>query len=260
MDNNTAVESLRERIISGESGVMAETENLGNKALDMLVELMGHTNGEVRASALGCISLLDDERVAEIQIRALGDQDDRVRIRALQWLRARELDRALLPRLVSQITNPDPEIRASLALLLGEFDDREAADPLYRQFDYETDPDTALCLKLALARLGNDDFKEEFALILRAEEPGERLEALEYLRYINDKKQAGRLLFLLDDKSDGYDIGDLDNPRRARICDAVVNLVSKWYDEPFGFEVDEFNVYTDDQIEETRKFLESLGE
>ncbi|UCE67682.1 MAG: hypothetical protein JSU85_06660, partial [Candidatus Zixiibacteriota bacterium] len=63
-----------------------------------------------------------------------------------------------------------------------------------------------------------------------------------------------------DDQDNGYEIGDPDDPEYTRICDAVVNLVSDWYEKPFGFEADELKIYSDEEIEEAKKFVESLGE
>ncbi len=83
---------------------------------------------------------------------------------------------------------------------------------------------------------------------------------MEDLQYINDKSLARYLLPLLDDKADGYLIDDLEDPIYARICDAAINLLAEWDERALGFEVADLNIYSDEEIEEARRFIESLGE
>ena len=178
----------------------------------------------------------------------------------MQILSARDLDLAILSPLGEHTGHPDPRIRESVALLLGRFDNQTALAPLTAQLGKETEPEAARGLRLALARLGDETCKQEIAERLGAAEASVRLQTLDDLEYVGDKRLAGKLLPLLSDLADGYEIGELDEPKLARICDAVVNLVSKWYGKPFQFEVSDLKKYSDEEIEETRKFLTSLGE
>jgi hypothetical protein len=63
----------------------------------------------------------------------------------------------------------------------------------------------------------------------------------------------------LEDESDAYEISHPDEvPRFARVCDATVNLIAKWFDKPFSFETDDLKVYAEEEIEEAKRFVETL--
>jgi hypothetical protein len=114
-------------------------------------------------------------------------------------------------------------------------------------------------MKLALARLGDEELKDEFSSRLDTPSTAGRYQAVRDLDYINDSGLASRLRPALEDKTDAYEVGHPDEePRFARVCDAAVNLIAKWFDKPFSFEVDDLNVYAEEEIEEAKRFVESL--
>jgi len=255
-----SIESLREQILAKNDVILIETEKLGSSALPMLIELLDHSDDDVRDLALGCLSVIYADKVPLLLIEALGDRNQDIYMHAMQILLARQLDSSHLPALIDHLNHPDSEVREEIPSLLGGLDNQEAVIPLAKQLDDEDNKSVIKSIKLALARLGNDECKNEFVAYLAAEEPDDRLRAIEDLEYINDKKLASNLLPLLDDQADGYEIGDPDFPEYSRICDAAITLVSDWYEKPFGFDVDDIKIYSDEEIEEARKFLESPGE
>jgi len=253
-------ETLRDKILIKSDESLDDAERIGSDALPTLIDLLDNDDSDIRALAVSCLSVIYDDQVPEMLIKAIGDSDDEVYIGALPILRARQLNSSHLPALVEHLNHPDPDIREEIPLLLGKLDDQEAILPLGRQLDDEENKSVIKSIKLALARLGNEKCKNEFVSYLADDEPDDRLRAIEDLEYINDKQLAKNLLPLLDDQSDAYEIGDPDDPEYSRICDAAIYLVSDWYGQPFGFEVYDEKIYSDEEIEEARKFLESPGE
>ena len=48
-------------------------------------------------------------------------------------------------------------------------------------------------------------------------------------------------------------------PQYARVCDAAVNIIAELYKHnPFQYDLDEFKIYSDDEIEQAKSFLGSL--
>ena len=81
------------------------------------------------------------------------------------------------------------------------------------------------------------------------------------MRYIGDKNLAVRILPALDDRGKAHLISDKNQPepQYARVCDAAVNLIAELYEtNPFQFDLDEFKVYSDDEIQQAKSFLDSL--
>ncbi len=252
--------ALHDKILKKSDNALDDAEQIGSAALPLLQEMLSNADGDIRALAMSCLSVIYDDQVPEILIKAIGDADDSVYMSVLQILRSRQLGSSHLPALIDHLNHPDSEVREEVPLLLGKLDNQEAVAPLTKQLGVEDNKSVIRSIKLALARLGSDECKNEFAACLAAEEPDDRLQAVEDLEYINDKNLAKNLLPLLDDQADGYEIGDPDFAEYSRICDSVVNMVSDWYGQAFSFEVDDVKIYGDEEIEEARKFLESLGE
>lgn len=225
-------------------------------ALPLLVELSKNDDPEVREIALNCVAMIKDAGVPAIIAGALSDEDDDIRSFAMQALQT-IYDESISDALVGNLANDDADVRSGAALLLGQIGQSSAAEPIEKRLAEETDGSVERNLKLALAKLGSADLKAFFADQMDAPDSEVRLQGLEDLRYIGDSKLAVRILPALDDTGQAHLITDKNQPEPefARVCDAAVNLISELCGRPFEFEVDEFKVYSDGEIEQARTFL-----
>jgi HEAT repeat protein len=255
------IETLREQILAADDAAPVQAAQLGAPALPVLSELLSHKDPDVRNRAVDCVAEIDDDRVPSLLIKALDNSSDAVSLNAIRELSERsQLDLSHLSPLARHVTHRHPGVRQGVALLLGQFDNQAAVAPLSRQFGNEADPEARQCFRLALARLGDTKRKEEIVSGLTNPASEVRLQTLQDLEYVNDVGLSKHLLPLLDDQSQGYEIGDPDLPEFARVCDAAVNLIGKWYGKALNIEWDDLKVYSDDELETVRKYLKSLGE
>jgi HEAT repeat protein len=253
------LENLRSTVLEKGDDAQILAEGIGAPAAPVLIELLESKDAEVRDIALSCLVLTGYDETALILARSLSDKDESVRIRALQSLRSR-YDNSILRELTNNLTNQDSVVRGGVARLIGLIGDATAVKPLRKRLEDETDLQAGKQIKVALARLGDDDLKEEFASLLESgTAEGGRYRTIRDFEYINDPKLAKRLLPALIDTGDAYEIGHpAESPRFARVCDAAITLIGKWYDKPFSFETDDLNTYSDEEIGEAQRFIESL--
>lgn len=251
------LEKLRETILQENWDALNMAENIGSPAIPVLEELLKDENPEVRNIALNCVGLTNDEKQPKVIAQSLMDNARKVRVSAMQMLNT-GYDSTIAPELAVNLKNPDSDIRSFAATLLGRLDDAKMISSLNEQLEEETDSIAKRSINLALARLGDEKLKNDFASGLDIPESKTRYRAIRDLEYINDKKLVVRLKPAFSDYGEVYEVGDPDNPVYARVCDAAINLVAKWYDKPFSFDTDDLKIYSDDGIEEARKFIETL--
>ena len=144
--------------------------------------------------------------------------------------------------------------------MVGDIGSAESLQPLLKQHDDEIDLNVKWNLKMALARLGDNTRKKEFASLLDSADAQTRYRALKAAEYIDDKKLSRHLLAALNDKSEMYNVGDPHTELYARVCDAAINLIDEWHKAALTFETGEFKIYSDEEIEEAKQFVESLDE
>lgn len=229
------------------------------QALELLTDLSTHDDPEVREVALNCVAMIADPRVPGILVTGLGDADEDIRLFALQALQT-DCDESVAAVLIENLGSEHAEIRGGVALLLGQINHAEAVESLQARLKAEEDVSVTRHIKLALARLGVAEMKDEFASGLDVSDSKVRLTAIDDLRYIGDKDLAVRLLPALDDFGQAHLVSPKSEPEPefARVCDAAVNVVVDLYrDNPFEFEVSEMKVYSDEELAQVRSFLQA---
>jgi HEAT repeat protein len=256
------IKELQEKVLNKNWDALdiIDTSAQPQEAIESLVEWSKSEDAEVREISLNCLAMIADPAVPAILAGALGDEDGDIRLFALQALQT-SYDESVVNELVVNLNNDDTEIRSGAALLLGNIGQDAATEPLEKRLAGEQDEMVQRDLKLALAKLGNSELKTFFADQMDVPNSETRLQGLSDLRYIGDKNLAVKILSALDDTGNAHLISDKNQPvpEYARVCDAAVNLVAELYgDNPFQFDVDEFKVYSDDEIGQVKSFLSSL--
>ncbi|UCD62545.1 MAG: HEAT repeat domain-containing protein [Candidatus Zixiibacteriota bacterium] len=256
------VKELEEKIQAKDWDALdiVDTAKQPEQALPALSGFLESEDPEIREIALNCVALVSDAGVPGILAGALSDADDDIRSFALQALQT-VYNESVLNELVVNLENDDADIRGGAALLIGNIGQTSAVESLAKRIELEEDEGAKRSMKLALAKLGDSETQDEFAAGFDVPDSRVRLRAIEDLRYIADSRLAPRVAPALEDHGEGYLVSEKTepDPKRGRVCDAAVNLVAELFDNPFSFETDEFKIYSDEEIDEARKFLESLN-
>lgn len=95
---------------------------------DRLIEATRDKNMLVRSNAVSILSARDGPEVVEALIQAMRDEDYIVRSNAM--VRLSEKGTAILDRILQALADPDENIRAGAAWVLGELKDPRAIEPL----------------------------------------------------------------------------------------------------------------------------------
>ncbi len=255
------VKELERRILGKDWDALdiVDTALRPQDALESLGRLVEHDDAGVREIALNCVAMVSDPKVPEMLAKALGDEDDDIRLFALQSLQT-VYDESIVSELISNLGNDDGEIRGGVSLLLGEIGRQEAVEPLEKRLETEKDEGVARNVKLALAKLGNDEMKDYFAKQMDVADSGVRYQGLEDLRYIRDRDLAFRIMPALDDFGQADPVSPPGEPGVSfnRVCDKAVNLIDELCGQPFAFETRETKIYSDEELEQAKSFLSSL--
>gem|GEM_PF-7042602 len=113
---------------------------------------------------------------------------------------------------------------------------------------------------LARAKLGDKEMKEKIVKQLYVNDSEIRFHTLEDLKYVDDKALAWYFLPPLDDKGKTYMISDMGRkPEKYMfVCDLTINMIAAWYPGAFSFKTNDYKNYSQEEIEQVRKFLSSL--
>ncbi|MDI9617216.1 MAG: HEAT repeat domain-containing protein [Methanothrix sp.] len=95
---------------------------------DRLIEATRDRNMLVRSNAVSILATRDGPEVIEALIQAMRDEDHIVRSNAM--VRLSERGAAVLDRVLQALDDPDENIRAGAAWVLGELKDPRAIEPL----------------------------------------------------------------------------------------------------------------------------------
>lgn len=255
------IKSLENRILQKDWDALdiVDTAQNPSEALPLLSELYQNKDPEVRLITINCLKLIRDPQATKSLIKALEDEDNEIRTTALSSVRERA-ETSDLPELIKNLANKDEFMRAEIALIIGNLGDSGSINLLKDKIQVEKNADVIRAIKLALAKLGNTEQKEFFAANLKINDSHTRYQAIQDLRYINDRNLAKYLIFALDDHGDTYIITSLNDPhtRYARVCDAAISLADQLLNHPFAFEAHDYKNYSDDEINQAREFLRNL--
>lgn len=132
-----------------------------------LVEATKDKNMLVRSNAILLLSKKGPEEAVEPLIKAMKDQDYIVKTNAMVALAS--FGRSIVDRMIEALSDPEPDIRAGAAWVLGEFKDPKAIEGLEKvaKDDY---PLARIQAKASLVALGKGPKKEKKAEA-KAEEP-----------------------------------------------------------------------------------------
>lgn len=220
--------------------------------------LMTSPDNEVRELATHALNAAGGPQAVEALFKALNDPNDIVRANAARFLHqhATPADAPLLIRNLR--THEDEFVREQAALILGKFNDPAAAKPLNEQHAIETFADARHAMSLALVRLGDAKQAEALVARLKQDDPRGRVDALEDLLYVRDRKFVPDVLALLADKREGKNVGPSHGPYYIRVCDVVINVMDQVLNKPFPFQVQRVKRYSTEELAQANKVLAAV--
>ena len=261
LEGDESMDVLKKQVLEKNRSASLRAKQLGRKANPVLLELAGHADPGVRLIAVFCLKETGGSEVFPGLIAALSDPDLQV-AGAAAFALDRLYDPALgAPLLQAYDRIPHPSIRHQTALLIGRADRKADPVELRKRMEAEKNPDAAEGCLVALARLGDKPAQEEFVRRLHASKSAVRRRFLAHGTYIGAAWLLKPLLPVLDDKEELVHSGIDAKPeldKEIRACELAVNLVGKITGRNFSFPIKEFSVYTDQQVDEVRRYLKTL--
>lgn len=235
----------------------------GPAAEPELLHLVDHADDEVREIALVALDEVGDARTAHVFAKALLDPYPMARGAAMRALE-RRLDPAIVPALLHAYDrSPEPVVRHQVARYLGRIGlPAVHREPLRLRAASEADPLAKEGLCVALAKLGDEEAREEFKELLAASRGRDRLRLLEEAREIGERWLLRPLELLLDDLTPVLRIGvdGKPGPETLRVCDIALEVIVEITGWRLSFPVDHRTNYSEAQRAELRGYLDVMVE
>lgn len=219
-------ESLERSIVAKDPGATDLARSLGPAAGPAILRVLESPDWEARALALDCLAAANAAGRADAFVRSLRDDDINVRQNAAHHL-AKCAEKSDLPALIAELReNRDPEVRESMALLVGRIGDPSVRTELELRRKVEADAAVTTALDLAMARLGGEEARARIRDGLRSSDVGVRLATVRSYEYIDDPVALADLSVALADDADALNIRPSNAPPYfLRICDVAVGVV-----------------------------------
>ena len=199
----------------------------GPSAVERLAPLLAERDEEVRHLAVLCIAAAGGPQVASALLGVVDDEDDQVAMDAARMLRGR-VGPDDVPALLNAIDWVElPEARQELVLALGQAGGVEVEELRSRR-DVEGEAGVRRALTVVLAKLGNEDAREQVSAALAASRGTELAAWLDDVDYIGQEWVLPALAPALDDEVDVLRVAVDARPeliQALRACDLAVNQV-----------------------------------
>jgi hypothetical protein len=252
-------EKLAEMIKKGDASAAETARQIGPAAVEVAEPFLRDPNREVRLKAVDSIRAAGGPKAPELLIRALGDSDEQVRINAVNGLQ-QNLPNGREKLLLSVWDETkDPFLRQQIPRVIGRLESRDAIPPLKKRLAGFEEGRIHDGLIAALSKLGDEESRARFAVLLQ-EARGERVaEMMGYVEYIDDPWLLPYLRPVMDRKEPALVIGTHVKTVIRRGCDLATDEVIRISGAKFSFAPDPGAQYTDEQLAEIKRYLERLN-
>jgi HEAT repeat protein len=257
------MEQLKAMVLKGDPTANLRAEKLGKAASPMLRELAKHADDRVRLLAVQCLMSSGGPDASAAFLAALTDGNAQIASEAGRGLFQTAVDARSQTALFEAFDKtPHGSVRGLVARLIGTLDKAADVAALRKRWEAETDPTAKEDETVALARLGVKEAQEDFVRRLHAAREWRLREYLErHVRYIGQPWILKPLLAILDDKTKLINLnidGLKEPPMDVRACDLAATRAAQISSRKFSFKPEDLKIYTDAQVEELRRYLQSL--
>lgn len=257
------LDELKEKATQGDAmnsyPIWAEIDH-NAEALALMSQLADNAKPETRSIAVNCLcDIKNNDDITRKMIDVLNDPVEDIRHTAVTYLRFNH-SADNVPKLIRQLDNLDTIVRSEVALLLGDIKDPRALNELKSRSEKEASLSVQKSIMLAMAKLGDKEMKKKVAQQLSINDSKVRFQALEDLKYVDDKSLAWYFIPALGDEGNAFMISDMGKipPRYMHVGDLAVNMVASWYPGAFSFEINSYKNYSKEEFELVGKYLLTL--
>jgi HEAT repeat protein len=262
---------LVHKILEKDPTAITLAKQLGSFAVSSLKPLLANEDPVVREIVVRSLNESGNSSLSDTFVQTLKDNSPTVRAAALNALQKHLSPNSYALLLQTYDKVLDPNQRKEVALLAGKI---MGANPnhLKQVCQNELEPEALEGCLAALAKMGDGAAQEEFLRRARNARDRELKRFLDYIDYIGKVWALKGLNSALNDKTPLQEIGDCvitdlaekkNNVKEQiteylRACDMALNLIAKIARAVFSFPVNGITNYTDQQLVEAKRFLNSL--
>ena len=248
--------TLEKMLAEGQVEAIEIAEEMGEQAWPAIRKAAKMKNYESRQLAMYCAGSLEGPQSGEILALGLSDDEVNVRSAAASQLMDSPPENAKTALLytLSQKTERSHQIPEMLALGAGFLPGDDTVEVLKGLLS--EGGDLAENAKMALAKLGNQEFKDNIIGELSDNNPLTRYNAVKKLEYIDDPGTFHDVVKLLDDRAPAVNVGTSYRERYRRACDQAVDTVVSLLELDPPFEIDATKIYSDSELMQLRKMVQ----
>ncbi|HDP24294.1 MAG TPA: HEAT repeat domain-containing protein [Deltaproteobacteria bacterium] len=247
------VHELEHLIAQGDWQAVDLTAHLGEAAWPAIEQGARMENFQSRQISMVCAGRLGGETAGTLLLAGLADNHINVSLAAAGQLSRNPPPSALHGILGELAQCQEENICALLALGVGHLPGEASMNALLELTG--RDDDVAKNARLALAKLGHDEYLEALLAELASDDPHARYEALAQLVYIDDAKLGEHAKKLLYDKEVAVTIGKQYAPRYRRVCDQAVDTLAALLKLKLPFAASAESIYSDSQLAQVREMV-----
>jgi len=225
-------------------------------------DVLDKTAASDKASARMLVLELASEHASEGASRAILSrlQDPNLTVRSIaNSLIARIAQKSLVPDMFKALEqNPDLVVKAALARQIGMVGDAGDLPRLRVLYRDTLDPGLRNDLALAMARLGDDHYRQEVIRRLTAPDEAARVAALRDIPYVGDRRLARYFRPVLEDRRDAVVISLPHDPVvAARVCDVAIQTLAA-LGVKFSFAAFPTRRFSEAEIQEALRIVTAL--
>lgn len=249
--NPAEIDTLIRQIREGLAEAQATAGRLGAPAAGSVVPLTKDPSPDVRSLALTCLGAMGGSVASDAAVDALSDENDQVVAQALGVLRRwppRGHEKELLGAYRDQ---QNPALRAQMPMVAGRLAPEVDPKPWLEFWKLESNPELREALMVALARMGDEGARAEFAKSLAAASGAAILQWMEYAEYMEDSWVVRHLLPLLDRKEEVIQLNpDGENKWPLRTCDLAARAIVRLTKAEVPFKIQRPSQFNDVELKE----------
>ena len=267
-----ALVDIKERVEKLDYTVQLDVRALGEGAIVALEPLLAHPEVPVRRLAAYCVAEAGGDRVADLLLPLVDDDDEQLAMAAVQGLEKHAKARHAPQILRALEADLAPEVVPPLVLLLGTFDQgldsQMQSGELRRCHDEAQGTEQRDAWRAVLARLGDQEARRDFVSAIEASRGNHRKTLLDHCDYVGGAWLLPALDPVLDDLTPLLRVGadglpDFIDSLRGR--DLAILAVAAIHAQsptspPFqpSFPISRSVNYSDAQAAEVRQWLRTL--
>jgi hypothetical protein len=225
------------------------------EAAPEIIKLLDNEDPEIRELTIYSLNASGGEAAKDGFLKALNDENDMVRSAACKALLYNYDAKHLKTYLMHLKSNEDEFVREHVALVIGKIGGPQAVEAIKTQLAVEKDADAKHAMAIALARMKDEQGTKDFEGRLQANDPAERVKALEDYLYIRDRSLLPEVAKLLSDTRDAKNMAPAGHNYFIRVCDVAVNTLDLVLAHPFPFPIDALKRYSAEELYQAEKIV-----